>query len=312
MIASEQTRRGYEHSDYAASLADFGTPMHLEHADAWILKRRIPGSVYSDGMGTYPLFFCKNWASLASDLMNTKAGMISFSAVTDPFAACDERLLRSIFDVVKPFKEHFVTDMQVPIESIVSKSHLENARRALRGVRVDICEQPQDFIEEWQMCFSNLVQRHGLQGIKAFSRRAFEIQLRIPGLVMFRATEKASGKALGHDLWYHQGDIAYAHLAAFDEKGYSLRAGYATKWHVLEYFRGRVSFLDFGGVAGVNRVERPASGLGHFKSGWATGRKPNYFCGKILDTSAYAELSQTQAEPQPASYFPAYRLGEFQ
>jgi hypothetical protein len=302
--------QGYEHSDYAASLSDFGTPTYLEGADAWILKRPIPGSVYADGMGTYPLFFCRKWTGLNNDLINLSTEIISFAAVTDPFTACDEEFMRSIFDVVKPFKEHFITDLQLPIERIVSKSHRENARRALRNVKVDFCNRPEDFIEEWDILFSNLVRRHQIQGIKAFSRRAFEIQMRIPGLVMFRATERDSDEALGHDLWYHQDDVAYGHLVAFNEKGYSLRAAYATKWHALEYFRGRTSFLDLGGVAGTDGIQQSTTGLGHFKSGWATGRKQNYFCGKILDASAYAELTRSTAASH-SSYFPAYRLGEF-
>lgn len=303
-------RRGYEHPDYAASLSEFGTPIHLERADVWILKRSIPGSAYADAMGTYPLLFCKDWQHLGDDLANLSAHIVSFAAVTDPFAACDERLLQSIFDVVKPFKEHFVTDLDLPIERIVSKSHQQNVRRALRDVIVDVCNRPEDFIGEWHTLFSNLVERHRIRGMKAFSRKAFATQFRIPGLVMFRATERGTDEVLGHDLWYEQGDVAYGHLVAFNQKGYSLRAAYATKWHVLDYFRGRVRFLDLGGIAGTDSVQPPTLGLAHFKNGWATGRKQNYFCGTILDTSAYAELSGTKTVNQ-SSYFPAYRVDEF-
>jgi hypothetical protein len=303
-------RHGYAHPDYAASLSEFGTPIHLERADAWILKRSIPDSAYVDAMGTYPLLFCGDWRSLGEDLTNLPPEIVSFAAVTDPFAACDERLLQSMFHIVKPFKEHFVTDLELPVERIVSKSHQQNVRRALRNVNVDVCNRPEDFIREWLTLFSNLVERHQIRGMKAFSHKAFETQFRIPGLVMFRATERGTEDVLGHDLWYEQGDVAYGHLVAFSQKGYSLRATYATKWHVLDYFRGRVHFLHLGAVAGTDAAHPASQGLAHFKNGWATGRKQNYFCGRILDMSAYAELSGTNAVDQ-SSYFPAYRVDEF-
>src|SRR5205807_9852136 len=64
-----------------------------------------------------------------------------------------------------------------------------------------------------------LVQRHGLRGIKAFSRESFRDQLAVPGITLLRAVR--AGRTAGAHLWYVSGSVAYSHLMALSADGYA-------------------------------------------------------------------------------------------
>ena len=66
-------------------------------------------------MGCYPIFTCQDWSQLANDLQDLGCDLVSLALVTDPFGEYDEPYLRRIFDVVFAFKEHYVADLQRPI-----------------------------------------------------------------------------------------------------------------------------------------------------------------------------------------------------
>lgn len=297
---------GYRHPGYAESLSEFGKPRKLSGCGGWILERQIPDSPYLDAMGCYPLFLCNDWKKLNSDIRDLGDDFVSLSLVTDPFGEYDQSYLRECFkDVVVPYKQHFVADLSQPLDRIVSKSHLLTVRRALRKVEVEWCPEPVRFLSEWLELFGNLTQRHHISGLRKFSVSAFRKQLTIPGIVMFRAI--SGGVTAGLDLWYVDGDIAYGHLVACSELGYKLRASYALKWFLIEYFKKRVKWIDWGGVSdGTNETD----GLMQFKKGWATGSKTVYLCGRVLNQEKYNKILESKMV-SPTSYFPAYRAGEF-
>ena len=114
---------------------------------------------------------------------------------------------------------------------------------------------------------------------------------------------------VGLHLWYECGEVAYGHLGATSVQGYEHMASYALYWHALEYFRERVRWLELGGAAGVSDTE-PTGGLHRFKGGWATGTRPTFLCGRILQPRAYERLA-TERGVADSTYFPAYRSGEF-
>jgi hypothetical protein len=297
---------GYLHPLYAESLAEFGTPRALPRSGGWVLERQIPGFPFRDAMGCYPLFACRDWSGLAADLGDLGDGMVSLALVVDPFAGLDAASLARCFEVVRPFKEHFVVDLRRPAGTVPSKHHRKYARRALRAVRVERCETPIDCLEEWTALYSTLTERHRLTGMKAFSRPAFAKQLGTPGGVVFRAV--ARGETVGIDWYFVQGEVVYAHLAAFSPAGYDLSASYALQWCAIEYFAGRASWLDLGACAGVGGTG--GDGLSLFKRGWATGTRPAYFCGRVFDPERYAAVVKARGGPA-TEYFPAYRQGEF-
>jgi hypothetical protein len=285
-------------------LAEFGTPRELPSCGGWVLGRAIPGSPYHDATGCYPLFVCRDWSRLPTDLDSLAGKFVTLSFVADPFGNFRFDDLQRCFDVVVAFKEHFVVDLSRSPDEIGSSHHRHYARKALQTIRVEVCPDPLRHLDEWVLLYDHLIARHGLKGIQAFSRQAFAKQLGLPGLVMFRAVQH--GETVGLDLWFVHRDVAYGHLVALSPQGYRARASYALKSYLIRHFAGRVRWIDLGGGAGFRN--NADDGLTQFKRGWATGSRPTYFCGRVLDTPRYLEL--TGASHVPADgYFPAYRNG---
>jgi hypothetical protein len=296
------------HPDYAKSLAEFGSPRFLRESGGWILARQIPNSHHLDAMGCYPLFACQNWSRLHADLASIGNTLVSLAVVTDPFGEHDPPYLRECFpDVAIPFKEHFVVDLSRAPDTFVHSHHRRNARKALREMRVEKCDNPVGFLEEWMSLYATLVERHKITGITAFSRESFASQLLVPGIVMLRAVHNDA--TVGMLLWYEQGKRAYYHLGAYNSRGYELGASFASFDYAINYFAKRgFEWLNLGSGAGVGTSGE--QGLTRFKQGWSTGVRTAYFCGRIFDQEAYRQILETRGLP-PTRYFPAYRAGEF-
>jgi len=299
---------GYAHPAYAESLAEFGVPRLLPRSGGWILERRIEGFPDRDAAGCYPLFSCRDWSRLRSDLDDLSGELVSIALVADPFGEYDAARLEDCFgEVVVPFKQHFVVDLSRAPEEFVHAHHRRNARKALRELRVEECANPAEFLDDWVALYGVLVERHGIAGVAAFSRESFAGQLAVPGVAALRAVR--DGETLGMLLWYVQGDAAYYHLGAYSDRGYDLGASFALFNYSIEYFaqHGPV-WLCLGGAAGTETAG--TSGLTRFKQGWSTGIRTTYFCGRIFDERKYCELVRAQDMPA-TKYFPAYRVGEF-
>ena len=300
---------GYLHPGYAQSLSAFGRPIPLVASGGWLLERPI-GSGGKDAMGCYPLFCCHDWSQLATDLdgLTAEGTLSSVALVTDPFGNWRQGDLERCFpDRLIAFKDHFVMDLAEASPASLSKHHRYYARRALRSLTVEEAADPTQFTDEWTALYANLSNRHGLSDIRAFSREAFAGQLALPGTVLLLARAD-DGEIVGGQIWYVQGDVAYSHLAAVSERGYEAMAAYALYWSAMEIFMGRARYLDLGAGAGTSTAAN--DGLTQFKRGWATGTKPTFFCGRVLNAEAYAAASAARGQAK-SQYFPAYREGEF-
>ncbi len=297
---------GYLHPGYAESLAEFGLPLALPRSGGHLLLRPIPGTDAHDAMGCYPLCCCRDWAGLRADLAELRDQLVSVTLVTDPFGAYDEVLLRSTFDRVLAYKQHFAADLGKRWEEFTSARHRKYGRKARQQIAVEVCADPGARLEEWVALYAHLTERHGITGLRAFSRAAFARQLAVPGMVMFRAT--AGGETLSLDLWYVQGEVAQAHLVGTSPRGYELQVSYGLKLFILQYFTGKVRWLNLGAGAGL--AASPGNGLTEFKRGWTSGTRPAYLCGLTLNAARYDEISRARGV-LPTDYFPAYRKNEF-
>jgi hypothetical protein len=299
---------GYLHPLYAKSLSEFGTPVELSQCGGWLLERTIPNSDLKDAMGCYPLFCCTDWTRFAADVRDTKDKYVTISVVADPFASITEANLAQCFQLVRPFKNHFVIDDRGSSDRHISRHHQYYARRALKEMQVNRVEHPKEHLLDWLRLYAILIKRHRLKGIKSFSEKAFAIQFEVPGLVIFRASR--NGRTIGMHLWYLQSGVAHSHLSAFDEEGYALSAAYALYWSALEEFKQNhfqeVQWVDLGAGAGMK--ETAGDGLSRFKRGWGTTERVKYFCGSIFDRENYEALTATNQGD--SSYFPPYRAGE--
>jgi hypothetical protein len=233
------------------------------------------------------------------------ADLVSLSLVADPFGAPTPEILQRCFDLVRPFKEHYVTDVRRGVDAIVTAHHRKYARRALRDLVIEPISDPLRYLDEWVELYAGLIATHSLSGIRAFSRAAFQRQLSMTGLVMFRASRER--RTAGLHLWLRRGDVAYGHLGVTNALGNQFAAAYGLYWFALDWFGRHVHWLHLGGSSGVNRVE--SDGLAAFKRGWATDSRTAYFCGRCFDGARYEEMVRAGGV-DAGGFFPAYRVGE--
>jgi hypothetical protein len=142
---------GYLSSQYAYALSEFGTPVQLPRCGGWLIERPVPDADDRDAMGCYPIFSCVDWKSLKFDLDSLEHAqrLVSVALVADPFADVDRGELEECFDVVRPFKEHFVVDLQQDPEAFIPRHHRYYARRSMRGAVVEVCSSPAEHLDEW-------------------------------------------------------------------------------------------------------------------------------------------------------------------
>jgi hypothetical protein len=259
-------------------------------------------------MGSYPLFACRDWTGLGEDLANLEGELVALSVVTDPFGGYGEADLRRWFeDRVIPFKEHYVVYLAASHERPVHSHHRRNVAKALRKMTVERCADPLELLDEWDALYANLVRRYDIRGIAAFSKPSFAMQLRVPGLVAFRAVDGAD--TIGMTLWYAAGDVAYYHLGAYSDRGYEAGASFALFSDAIAHFADTaLAWLDLGAGAGLDGDR--ADGLARFKRGWSTGTRTAYFCGRVFAPDRYAAIAEARGA-SGSGYFPAYREGEF-
>ena len=257
-------------------------------------------------MGPYPLFSCRDWSALAADLTHLADSLVSVTIVADPFGDHDETVLRTAFpDVARPFRVHDVADLTREPSSYVARHHRRAARKGLAVLDIERVPEPSTLLSEWVVLYANLIDRHEISGVRAFTREAFETQLAVPGLVAFRASYE--GQAVGMMLWYRSGDVAHFHLAAFSTLGYELFASHALTWSAIRDFAAdQLRWVDLGGAPAAAR----SAGLERFKAGWSTDTRLAYVCGRIVNPVIYKALVATRTAGSSA-YFPAYREGEF-
>src|SRR5438128_4824437 len=133
-------KTGYLHANYANSLVAFGTPYYLPDAQGWLLRRPIPLSTHWDAMECYPVFACKNWRQLGAELESLQRELVSIMIVTDPLGDFEPGDLQATFpDLLRPYKDHFIVDLQHPLGRTWNAHHRRNVRQALSQVVVEHC-----------------------------------------------------------------------------------------------------------------------------------------------------------------------------
>lgn len=297
---------GYLHPLYAKSFAYLGEPLFLPNSKGWLIKRKIPGTLSFDAMGPYPLFFCKYWDALISDLESLRDELVSVSLVIGPFVDFPRHKFQTYFDILTPYKVHYYLDLSRPLEETIGKSHRKSAMKALRNLRVDLVQSPNINLEEWVYLYDHLVKRHNIKGVRAFPRECFAKQIAIPNTLFFRAW--LNEELVGGNLYYIQENTAYAHLLALTDEGYRIGASHALKWVSFNYLAAFVEKVNLGGS--TDNFNNAQNGLVKFKSGWSNLNGVSNFCTKILDRDRYTELVAA-TNSDDSQWFPAYRSGDY-
>lgn len=297
---------GYASLAYARSMAEFGEPVHLPASGGYLLRRPVSGTPFYDAMGCYPLFFCRDWDALAEDLDALPKNLVSVSLVADPFGPYSTDRMERCFDIMRAYKQHYVVDLTIPPDKLGSRHHRKTARAASRHIDVEVCKDPPGLLDTWCSLYRSLTDRHGMRGIRAFSRKAFQQQLAMPEMVVLVAYHHE--EIIGAQLYLRQHNVVYCHLGAVSEKGYELGAFYAMDLYSFSFFSPNASILDLGGGAGWRVAAH--DGLSRYKQGWATGTQPVFFCGRIINPGHYETLNAMH-KPAQSGFFPVYRAGEF-
>ncbi len=298
--------QGYLSRRYAESLYHVGSPLKLDESGAWVIERSIPDSRDTDVVGCYPLMACKEWDLLAEDIAKLEDHVVSFTMVTDPLGDFEEQSLGQVFpSLCKPFKRHHLVDLQSDFETSIASNHARNAKKAARVLNFVREEQPLSILDDWISMYDNLVERHAIKGVAAFSREAFALQLDTPGIIVYSALQ--AGVRVGMVLFYVMNNSVYYHLGAYLPAGYENKASFGIFRSALDDFkREGYHFLNFGGGAGL--IEDEEDGLTRFKRGWANEQRTAYLCGAILNHNAYSDLTNALAGGSATtSFFPAYR-----
>lgn len=283
---------GYLSFEYADSLSEFGVPLYLPRCKGWILQRPIAGTPHWDGVGLYPLFCCENHDYLAEDLRELKK-LVSIVVVMGPPPA---ESAYDAFDRYRKFKTFYVIDQDREYKP--SRHHLRYARKAVRD-GVQVCKpggsDMANALIDWGVLYSDLVSKHHITGIQAFSFKSFVKQFRVPGLNVFSATYE--GKTVSMLLFYDQGDRVYYHLGASSELGYELKASFPLMDFAIKSFNGKTVIL--GGASGSEDLK---DGLAQFKAGWANIACCSMLCETVNQPGIYDLLASGRTD-----YYPAYR-----
>lgn len=297
---------GYRSAAYAHSLREWGAPYRLPHSGGWIIKRSPPDGTGHDAMGLYPLFSCGNWEGIGSDIKALRGDdLLSLVIVTDPMIEFCESTDGRLFDVVRRFKRHYLAELDRPPDRIASRHHAYYARRAARTLSVELAAAPLQHLDEWNDLYAQLIRRHRITDLRAFSDKCFAQLFALPDVVLLRAL--LGQKTVGAQIFVIQDHIAYAHLSAFSDEGYAHGASYLLDWHALSALHGRVRFINWGG----GRGRKPDDGLARYKRGWSTLQRDSWLLGKVLDPERYAATCLRVGTDPDCGYFPAYRQGEF-
>jgi hypothetical protein len=233
--------------------------------------------------------------------------LTTITMVTDPFADLKLQDLKDCFEIVRPFKNHYIVDLARPWEHDIDRRHKQKIRKALKEIKIEISHDPTSFADAWTQLYEYLIQRHHITGIRTFSAESFRMQLAIPGTVLFIA--KLHGEVVGANLIFTKGSIAYDHLMAFSPIGYQCNAPYGIFWETLNYLaEHNVDYCDLGAGAGLE--PQNGNGLDQYKRGWTKNKRLVYLCGHIYNSTAYEEICQQKGFSN-IDYFPAYRAGEF-
>ena len=295
---------GYGSGGYVQSLAAYGTPVRLPRSGGWLLAAGVGDSGDRDAFGPYPLFAVEHPEHLAHDLAALKDDLVSVYAVSDPLREEQLEHFAAAFDFVRPYKPHYIVDLETAFDRYLRRHHRRYARKALAQIDVVCVTDPAAYVAEWTSLYEELCVRHRITGLRRFSQSAFSAQLAVPGCRYFRALHGSA--VVGGFICYLDRDRAYAHLISTTQQGQDLLAPYALYWTAIESFRGSARLLDLGGVPGG--MDAAASGLSFFKSGWSTSIRRAMFCGRILNEAAYERLCA--ASPGGSGkHFPAYRSG---
>lgn len=305
---SSDTRSGspfYNSLRYCRCLEDFGSPFLLDDSSGYLLRRDVTGSTLADLVFPYPMFTVEDEGLLLRSLQGGRAaGMISATIISDPLS--DFTPSADSWDLSVRWKTHLIVDNSKPSANAMSTKVLYYSRRASERFGFEVSFSREDrmsLIDDWLSLWGMLVERHGLQGLKALSvqyfRRLFELD------EVFLAVLRNETGVHSIHIWIIDGDRAYSHLHASDAKAYECSANY------LLYSEELLRLPEIGCrrcLLGSASGTGGDDGLFRFKKQFSNSTSENHLLGLVIDRKTYGDL--TGSPTHDGGYFPSYRHGE--
>lgn len=293
--------RGYKNKGYASSFTEQGEAVYLNNCDGWLIKRPIANTSYFDLIGPYPLFFCKDLLSINKDILDLyHKKIVSLVFVNDQVEPLSLKKTKEQFTLFKPFKVHYVANLDKPWELFVRRNMRRYANKAFKNFHISLVENNSLFLESlWNFYIENISKKKFTIN-NLLTKTNLMNQLKLPGVTLFKAESK--NKVHGIACYIEVDSRVYGHIIGCSEQGYANYVTYGLYGAALSYYQKRMESIDFGGNAGLSNDS--SCGLALFKSGWCNQKKMTYLCGKITNKELYSQLT---ANIKNSSYFPAYR-----
>ena len=295
--------RGYIHQGYINSFAHLDQQILFKECGGKLIQRKIPNTGYTDLHGTYPLFFCKRIDKINKDFHAlSDTNHVSVVFVSDQINEKTSDNVREFFTICKPFKQHYITTLDKPWDTLVRRSMKRYANKAFRKFDFKLVNNNSEYSEIlWKLFANNLKNQHGEESYRINKLNISE-QLSIPGFKLFSAS--FNKQIHGIACYVEVGSKVYGHLIGCSDYGREHHVMYGLYGAALNYYYKKMECIDFGGNVGLKNDAQ--CGLSLFKSGWANRRQTVYLCGKILNHDLYEKLSG-EKQNNTNAYFPAYR-----
>ncbi|MEM4380264.1 MAG: GNAT family N-acetyltransferase [Thermoplasmatales archaeon] len=292
----------YHTFEYASCFKEYSDPVYLERSRVFCLKLTNPYTPFFDLSYCYPFLPIKSLNGLIEDLKNVHGAYQCFYGVLSPWIQIVEEKEIAEFELFFQYKDHFFTDLNQELWSTLPNTHKRLIKKSEKKVSVNLA-YPNNVLDDWVQLYKNLIRRHQITGLTAFSDQTLRSFLLIPGAFVYAAY--LDNQICGIAIFYPHDHLVYYHLAAYSDQGYQVSASYAIFWKAIRDFK-QLGFraLHLGGVPGVYASE---SGLQRFKKGWATGCVRSFFCGKVLNKEQFELTRQMSGSASVTDYFPPYR-----
>lgn len=301
-IISQAIGSGYLHSAYLHSFDTLFEGITLPYSGLRFLKRELCDGYY-DLTGPYPFVSITDGGAFIRDIEHLRnSKVVSLVCVVSPFTSKTVQQELGQLDLFKPFKMHYVSDLSGNWRNFIRPRFKSYINQAMRRHEVRLFPANPEYTSTFWSLYSTLIKRHQIQGIQRLSEAVIEAHLSVSGAVVTEARDEQG--VAGAAIWYQCGPHGYLHLHAQAPRAYAQRTSYALYAAALDYFTGKVTWLDYGGAAGLS--DDSGSGLAQFKKGWSTQTQPSFLCGAILNHDVYTKLV-ADTDSFDSAYFPAYR-----
>ncbi|UIN34046.1 hypothetical protein [Methylobacterium oryzae] len=275
---------------YAKALPNLGEVEMDPTFQLPVLRRRIPGTAYSDGVGPWPYL----WIESDADIEKLYVGfrhLVTLSIVTQP-----GHVPKAKGDDAKFLKQHYVYDPGLPRRPL-SRRARERLSRCEAHAAFEVVSNEHQRMEMVGL-YEGLKHRRGLTGgLFDHGRRYFENISELNNGIFFRVLNNQGLGAMACGVEF-AGILQILHTV-ISEHGLRWNASYLLMHGLQDYARAHRLRLLTGGMPDAG-----ADGLRIFKERWANSFAPVYLLRIVNDRPRYAELC---AGKDGDGYFPAYR-----